>query len=171
MMPAPTLTTARLVLRPYQMGDFADFAGFVASDRTAHMGGPYQGAQAVATAWAWFCNDVAQWALRGMGGLMIALQGRLLGNVTLCQSPDFPEPELGWALFAPADEGQGYAREAARALLDWALGARGLATVVSYIDAGNAPSRRLAADLGGVVDASAATPNGAQTMVYRWGQA
>lgn len=163
----PVLRTERLTLRAPTMADFPAYAGFVTGPRTAFMGGPHK----AETAWAWFCNDVAQWTLKDMGGLIVTRADRAIGQVAVCHNPEFPEPELGWFLFDPADEGQGFATEAAAALRDWALGPRGLPTLVAYVDAENAPSRRLAERLGAALDADAATPAGMATLVYRWGRA
>jgi RimJ/RimL family protein N-acetyltransferase len=164
-MMAPTLTTARLVLRPATMADFPAYRDFVTSDRTRFMGGPHD----AATAWDWFCNDTAQWALLDMGALIVTHQGRAVGQVALCHGPNFPEPDLGWFLYDGADEGKGFAFEAAAALRDWALGVRGLPSVVAYVDARNDASVRLARRLGGVLDKGAATPEGMVTQVYRIG--
>ena len=160
----PALTTARLTLRAPQMADFPAYRGFVTSPRAVFMGGPHD----AATAWNWFCNDVAQWQLLGMGALIVTFQGRAVGQVAVCHGPQFPEPELGWFLFDPADEGQGLATEAAVAMRDWALGPRGLPTVVAYIDPANHASRRLAARLGGAMDSAAATPGGLACLTYRF---
>lgn len=160
----PTLQTRRLVLRLPVMADFPAYRAFVTSPRARWMGGPHDAARA----WDWFCNDVAQWALLGLGGLTITLGGKPIGQVAVCHGPLFPEPELGWFLHDAAHEGQGYATEAAAALRDWALGPRGLASLVSYIDPDNAASLRLAARLGGVHDASAATPSGAPCLAFRY---
>ena len=164
---APVLRTARLELRAPTMADFPAYRAFVTSDRALWMGGPH----GAATAWAWFTNDTAQWALLNMGGLIVSHQGRAIGQVALCHNPEFPEPELGWFLFDKAHEGQGFAHEAASALRDWALGPRGLSTIVAYVDPQNAPSRRLAERLGGQIDPAAATPEGMATLVYRWSRA
>lgn len=163
-MIAPTLTTQRLVLRPLQMADFAAYAGFLATQRSRFMGGPHD----ARTAWSWFCNDTAQWPLLDMGALMITRHGdaTAIGQVALCHGPIFPEPELGWFLYDGA-EGQGFATEAASALRDWAFGARGLATMVSYIDPANLASARLAERLGARIDAKAATPDNEPTLAYR----
>ncbi len=160
-MIAPTLTTERLVLRPLKQADFAVYAGFVTSDRTRFMGGPHD----LSTAWAWFCKDVAGWNLLDMGGLMVTYHGAPVGQVALSGGPDFPEPELGWFLFA-GFEGHGFATEAAAALRDWALGR--LASIVSYIDPENAASIRVARRLGAVLDVDAATPGNVATGVYRY---
>lgn len=160
----PTLTTKRLVLRLPVIADFPAYRDFATSGRAIHMGGPLNADQA----WHWFCNDVAQWALLGVGGLTVTLKGKAIGQVAVCQGPIFPEPELGWFLFDAAHEGQGYATEAATAMRDWALGARGLKTLVSYIDSANHGSQRLAARLGGTLDLGAATPGGMACLTYRF---
>ena len=144
----PTLTTLRLTLRAPQMSDFPAYRDFVTSDRARFMGGPHDAAKA----WDWFCNDTAQWHLLNMGGLIVTLDGQPIGQVALCHGPIFPEPELGWFLFGGQHEGQGYATEAATALRDWALGPRGLTTVVSHIDPANMASASLARRLGAFPD-------------------
>lgn len=160
----PTLQTRRLVLRLPTMADFPFYRDFVTSPRAIYMGGPHDAAKA----WDWFCNDVAQWALLGLGGLTITLQGKPIGQVAVCHGPIFPEPELGWFLFDAAHEGQGFATEAATAVRDWALGPRGLPTLVSYIDPANPASARLAERLGGTLDLTAATPGGMPCLTYRF---
>lgn len=160
----PTLTTPRLTLRAPEMADFPAYRDFVTSARARFMGGPHDAAKA----WDWFCNDTAQWHLLNMGGLIVTLEGAAIGQVALCAGPIFPEPELGWFLFSAAHEGQGFATEAASALRDWALGPRGLSTIVAYVDPANAASRALAERLGGQIDAQAATPGGMSTLTYRF---
>lgn len=163
----PVLHTERLVLRAPVMADFAAYCAFVTSDRARFMGGPHS----EDTAWSWFCNDVAQWALLDMGGLILDRpEGGPLGQVSLTHGPQFPEPELGWFLFDGA-EGQGYATEAAAALRDWALGPRGLDTIVSYIDPDNAASAAVARRLGATIDPNGATPGNAPTQVWRYRRA
>ncbi len=77
------------------------------------MGGPH----GIRTAWEYFCNDTAQWTLFGHGGLMIVPNGMdtPIGQVAVCHGPIFPEPELGWFLYA-GHEGKGFATEAAAAV-------------------------------------------------------
>jgi RimJ/RimL family protein N-acetyltransferase len=164
-MTPPTLQTTRLVLRPLTMADFPIYRDFVTSDRTQFMSGPHD----AATAWNWFSNDTAQWALLDLGALAVTCQGRAVGTVGVCGGPIFPEPELGWFLFDAADEGQGFASEAAAAMRDWALGPRGLTSIVAYVDPRNAASIRVAERLGGVLDTTAVTPDGMATSVYRIG--
>jgi RimJ/RimL family protein N-acetyltransferase len=152
-MTIPTLATDRLILRPPEMDDWPDYAAFLASDRSAKMGGPFVGQ----AAWGLFCHDVALWHLCGHGALMIDLiaSGATVGQVGLNAGPRFPETELGWLLYA-GHEGQGYATEAAGALRDWAFATLGPATLVSYVGPDNHRSARVAERLGAVLDPSAA---------------
>lgn len=163
-MIAPTLHTARLVLRPLKVADFAAYSRFLATERSRFMGGPHD----AKTAWSWFCNDTAQWALLDTGALMITRHGddTAIGQVAICHGPIFPEPELGWFLFDGA-EGQGFATEAAGALRDWGFGPRALDTMVSYVDPANTASARLAERLGARIDPMADTPGNEPTQVWR----
>ena len=162
---SPTLTTARLTLRAPLMADFPDYEAFLASDRAWGLGGPL----GTEKAWSFFTNDTAQWPLLGMGALMLVPHGQTaaIGQVAVCHGPIFPEPELGWFLYAVA-EGQGYACEAAAAMRDWALGPRRLRALVSYIDPRNARSIRLAERLGAWHDRADPTPNDEPTRAYRF---
>jgi RimJ/RimL family protein N-acetyltransferase len=151
-MMAPTLTTARLVLRPVQMADFPAYRDFMLSDRARYMGGPYD----LAGAWGLFCHDAGLWALAGHGGLAVETKdGQTVGVVGINAGPLFPETELGWMLYE-GHEGQGYATEAAGVLRDWAFGSRGLTTLVSYVYPANHASAAVARRLGARLDPQAA---------------
>jgi RimJ/RimL family protein N-acetyltransferase len=161
----PTIETARLTLRPMAAGDFPTYAALMGSARARHMGGPFE----QRAAWGLFCHDVAGWSLFGMGALMADRResGETVGQVGINNGPLFPESELGWMLY-DGYEGQGYATEAAAALRDWAFDARGVATLVSYVDPGNGASIRVARRLGGVPDASAPRQPGDEgDLVFR----
>jgi len=64
-------------------------------------------------------------------------------------------------------EGKGLAYEASLAVLAWAYGPRGIASLVSYIDPGNARSIRLAERLGATRDDAAPKPEGEVCVTYR----
>lgn len=162
MTDAPTISTDRLVLRPLAMDDHAAYLGFVTSDRARHMGGPH----AEGTAWLWLTNDVALWSLQGFGGLAVTRDDKMIGQVSVTQGIDFPEPELGWILLE-GEEGNGYALEAASALRAWVIDKGRVCSLVSYIDPANAPSIRLAKAMAAKVDPDAARPEGADCLVYR----
>lgn len=74
--------------------------------------------------------------------------GRLIGDVVLFfRSREHAGGELGY-VFHPSVAGQGYATEAAAAMLGLAFGQLGLHRVEARLDARNAPSARLAERLG-----------------------
>ncbi|MFV0387050.1 GNAT family N-acetyltransferase [Paracoccus sp. (in: a-proteobacteria)] len=158
---APTLTTARLTLRPHVMGDFDIYAALMMSDRAVHMGGPFD----LAGAWQWFASDVAQWPLRGCGALAVTetASGRLVGQVVLNDLPHFPERELGWMAFA---EGHGFLTEAAARMRDFAFGTLGWPALVSYVAPANRRSAALAERLGALPDPDAPRPDPAD-LVWR----
>jgi RimJ/RimL family protein N-acetyltransferase len=145
------------------MADWPAYAAFMASDRARYMGGPFDRPGA----WGMFCHDVAQWPLLGHGALMIEdrVTGACLGQVGINSGPLFPEHELGWLVY-PQAEGRGVAHEAASALRDWAFGALGLASLVSYVDPENIRSRRLAERLHAILDTTASRPD-PEDLVYR----
>lgn len=160
----PTLTTARLTLRPLRIADYPAYLEIIASPRSTYMGGPYSGW----AAWGMFCHEIALWDLFGHGGLSIerTSDGAWIGVVEINDGPIFPEKELGWML-AEAREGQGYATEAASALRDWAFTTMGLTSLVSYCDPENVRSIALATRLGGVLDSVAARQD-PDDLVFRY---
>ena len=151
-MPAPTLTTKRLTLRPMRHGDFPAYAALMASPRAVYMGGPYD----TAAAWGLFCHDAACWALFGHGALMLDRRdtGETVGQVGLNAGPLFPETELGWMLYA-GHEGQGYATEGAARLRDWAFASLPFDSLVSYTHPANDASKAVALRLGALRDDTA----------------
>lgn len=114
--------------------------------------------------------------------------GRLIGMVGLVQSwgpfdllpsfqrllkespPNLSRPEMGlfWALAGDA-RGQGYATEAARALIDYAFGMLHLARIVATTDHDNAASIAVMRRLGMTVERNpAGTPEWFQTVGVLW---
>lgn len=162
-MNAPTLQTARLVLRPMILADFPAIAAFLATDRSQYMGGPYD----LRAAWGWFCHDVALWSLAGHGALMVEAGGVVVGQVGINAGPLFPETELGWWLF-DGHEGRGYATESAAALRDWGFANLSVGSLVSYVYPDNLASARVALRLGAVSDPDAPRQAGDETdLVFR----
>ncbi|TYC67409.1 GNAT family N-acetyltransferase [Stappia sp. BW2] len=159
----PALETERLILRPMTMSDWPAYEALMASEHSRYMGGP----MSRSAAWGMFCHDVAQWQLMGHGALMMEARGsgEVLGQVGINHGPLFPEHELGWFVYEHA-QGMGYAFEAARVFRDWAQQERHLPSLVSYMDADNSRSARLAERLGAILDADAPRPE-PDDVVYR----
>ena len=96
-----------------------------------------------------------QWQAWDVGRLVVERRddGRMLGRAGFIRwNPDTaemggPETEIGWAL-AREHWGRGYATEAALALRDWAISARGFTRLISTIQVGNVASVRVAEKIG-----------------------
>lgn len=161
---APRLETERLVLRPHRADDFDRFAETYALPRSQYINGPLSRGDA----WRLFAADVGQWPLLGFGAWAIEDRdsGDYVGQVGLNYPADFPEREMGWVLW-PEFEGKGYAFEAASRVREFAYRTLGWTTLVSYVDADNARSIRLAERLGASPDPDAPTPNSEPCLVYR----
>jgi RimJ/RimL family protein N-acetyltransferase len=143
------LNTARLTLRPHDLGDYPAFRAFWMSDRARHIGGPLQHEFEV---WRQFTAERGHWTLRGFGlwTLVGTLSQQVLGWVGLQQPPHYDAPELAWHLTAAA-EGQGLAHEAAQAALAQGRRGLGMTRVISYVSDANTRSLALAARLGATV--------------------
>ncbi len=144
----PVIETARLVLRLPRISDWAVLEPIWTSDRSVHFGGPFTPEDA----WLDFNQLVAGWVLRGHGALTITTHdGTVQGMVLLGHEFGDPDPELGWLLTQDA-EGNGYASEAASALLPLCRRIYG-SDFVSYIAEANTASIRIAERLGADKDA------------------
>ena len=164
MTTIPVINTERLTLRAPRLEDFEPYAAYFASNRAELE----RGRRDRAGAWKEFSAVAGQWLLRGYGGFSIEdrADGGYLGEVGVFHEDDYPEPELGWMVVAAA-EGRGIAHEAALAVRRWAYRTLGLTTLVSYIDARNTRSIRLAQRPGAFRDDDAALPEKWDCFVYR----
>jgi RimJ/RimL family protein N-acetyltransferase len=149
--PAVTeLTTPRLRLRGWQEADREPFAALNADPEVMRF---FPGTRDRAESDAAIDRYRAGFAERGYGlwAVEVRATGDFAGFVGLNPAPATvpaaPAMEIGWRL-ARAHWGQGYAPEAACAVLDHAFGPLGLTELVSFTVATNAPSRRVMEKLG-----------------------
>ncbi|MGQ0567736.1 MAG: GNAT family N-acetyltransferase [Gemmobacter sp.] len=164
-MIAPTLVTPRLTLRAPQARDAEPFIGFFTGARAGSFGMWMPRPDA----WRLFATAIGHWTLRGFGMWTVTRSGddTPLGLVGCLRMDDWPENEIGWFLWDGA-EGQGIATEAALAARTCAYDRFGWTTAVSYIDASNTRSVRVAERLGATPEPGAPHPNGdAPTIVMR----
>lgn len=146
----PTLTTDRLVLRPWRPTDRAPWAALNADPEVMALM-PSLLTRAEADAFA--ARIEAELAERGWGLWAVEVPGHagFVGFVGL-HVPGFAAPftpcvEVGWRL-ARAAWGRGYATEGATAVLDHAWAVLGLDEVVSFTSEGNLRSRAVMERLG-----------------------
>lgn len=150
MQLGPTLTTARLILRPPIQADFDAWAEMYAEPETMKFIG---GVQPRDAAWRYLATMAGAWALQGyaMFSVLERESGRWVGRLGPwrpgADQGGWPGTEVGWALNAAA-QGKGYAAEGATAAIDWAFDHLGWDEVIHCIDPANAPSIRLAERLG-----------------------
>lgn len=146
----PTLTTDRLLLRPFREDDLDAYHAVIASPQVVTA----LASARVPTrddAWEQMAVFLGQWALRGHGqwALEERASGRLVGRAGLHQPErvDWPGLEVGWTLH-PAAWGNGYATEAGRAAISYAFGVLDRDEVVSIIAGSNTRSQSVARRLG-----------------------
>ena len=120
----PSLTTPRLVLRPFESVDGPDverLAGaWEVADTTLNIPHPYPEGAGV----RWIKTHAGAWANGSSLTLAIALRASptaLVGAVSLAIAPEHARGELGYWI-ALAEWGHGYATEAARALATFGFG-------------------------------------------------
>lgn len=143
-----TLTTERLLLRPFRADDIEAYAALCADPEVMRFLGD-RGVLGRDDAWRQMAMLVGHWTLRGYGiwALEERATGVLAGRAGLHYPDGWPEPEIGWALARPF-WGRGLAYEAARAAMDYAFTQLGWTRAMSLIDSANTRSIRLAERLG-----------------------
>jgi ribosomal-protein-alanine N-acetyltransferase len=149
-VPFEAVETERLILRAPREADLAAFLAY----RNHPDNCRYQGLEPTdeARAAAFLRDQAVLDVAAGDCWMMCALErradGRMIGEVGMyIGSLEQRSGDIGWSLH-PDFQGQGYATEAARALLDYAFGTRALHRVTANGDARNAASTRVMERLG-----------------------
>lgn len=146
---APTIETARLVLRGWRPDDFEPYAAMLADDETTRFITARGRGLSEKEAWNETVWLVGHWQIRGYGMFVVEERatGAFLGRVGPLHPPWWPAFEMAWSL-APEARGKGYATEAARAAIGWSFDSFPLDRIVSIIDPRNAASQAVAERLG-----------------------
>lgn len=134
-MPAPTLATARLVLRPWQNADYEPFFLMSIDPRVYEFLPPFPD-RAACDAFVDQCRESMIERGWGFWALERKEDRRFIGTAGMHEpGPEFgvgrPCIEIGWRL-APDFWGKGYATEVAREVLHFAFQALELSEVVSF---------------------------------------
>lgn len=140
------LRTERLILRPVCVQDMDTYKAYAMDAETCRymLFLPHK-TEAEALAELQACE--ANWQKEPIAGyeMAIMLDGRHIGGVSLI--PAEGKAVMGWIL-NKACHGKGYACEAARALMDYAVNVLGYQCIAAYCDGRNLPSQRLMEKLG-----------------------
>ncbi len=117
--------------------------------------------------WRAMASMVGHWGLRGYGPYAIVEKSSqaVLGTAGLWYPNDWPEPEIKWALVR-RHWGQGFASEAVRAVQAMAAAHLGPVMPISFINAANQASIRLALAVGAVFETERLF-RGAPWRIYR----
>ncbi|RME14448.1 MAG: N-acetyltransferase [Alphaproteobacteria bacterium] len=168
-LPFDHIETPRLVLRPPEAGDWDVYFAFARDPRAQFIGGGPNTTRH--DAWRAFGHMVGHWVLRDFGPFVMVLKdnGAPIGATGPWYPAEHPEHELSWIIWDGRFEGSGLAFEAAWAAREHAYAVLGWKTAVSYIDAGNTRSIRLAERLGCALDPDAPKPDDEEppVLVYR----
>ena len=148
-LPAPTLHTARLRLRPLSDADAdALFAMHSSPYVLRYWDAPPWSERARAERFITACQTMAE---EGTGTRLAVdriADGGLIGWCSLTRwNPDYQSASMGYC-FGDAAWGHGYATEAARGLLQWAFNSLKLNRVQAETDTRNAASARVLEKLG-----------------------
>jgi RimJ/RimL family protein N-acetyltransferase len=141
----PRVNTARLLLREPHLRDFDSFAADAEDPVSrAFIGGAIDRRGA----WLRFHAMAGHWHLQGMGWWIVEERDLgPIGAVGVFRRESGPEVEMGWAIHRP-HWNKGYASEAARAALEWAVAIAGARRIIAHIGKTNAVSQRVATKIG-----------------------
>ncbi|WP_159999986.1 GNAT family N-acetyltransferase [Roseomonas sp. 18066] len=142
-----TVRTSRLTLRPVGPAHLADLTALKGDE--AAFGLMLNGIRPPEAVARELAEDQAFWARHGYGTWAVHLAGddAFLGIVALSERPDGRGVALRFALW-PHTRGRGYAREAARAAIDFGHGQARLPRIIAIAREDNLASRAVLEDLG-----------------------
>jgi RimJ/RimL family protein N-acetyltransferase len=140
------IETDRLILRTWMPGDVAAWAPIILKEEVHHyLAGPYRH---VGDVRAWIARQMEEQDREGFSRWPVVRKsdGVLIGRCGLHRTPE-GDVEIAW-VFDSAVWGQGYAREAANAVLRYALTTLHLSKVYALVDPRNERSIVLVNHLG-----------------------
>lgn len=160
------IDTARLILREMNEKDF-DALNAVLADSDIMKHYPYSFDNARVR--KWICTNMERYRVLGFGLWAVTLKdtGEMIGDcgLTMQNINGFIRPEIGYHIRADRQK-NGYAKEAAIAVSNWAFANTPFKTLYSYMKADNIPSRKTAESIGMHFVESYVDDEGEKTAVY-----
>jgi RimJ/RimL family protein N-acetyltransferase len=175
----PTLTTERLVLRPFVASDLAELV--VIHAEPSFWWYPLRGPMGEADTREFLDRVIGRYESDGFGveAVVERAGGTMIGWAGLAVPHFLPEilpaVEVGWRL-TEASRGRGLATEAGAAAVEWGFCEGGLDRIVSIYEPENEPSGKVMEHLGFTYErTTTATPRGEKVVVMeltrsRWEQ-
>ena len=163
------IETDRLILRKPGAGVVPYVVALYGTERSRFIGGPVSEPEA----WRKAATFLGHWLVRGYGLFEVVRkdEDRAIGLMGPWYPHGWADHEIGWQIWSPEDEGQGFATEAGLAARDWCRATLGWTRIVSYIAHGNDASVAVATRMGAVLDPNAAQPSSGPCDVYVHGGA
>ena len=164
----PTLTTRRLVLRPFVSGDLDELVAIHSEE--SFWWYPLRAAMAPEETRAFLARSIQRYEEDGFGieALVERASGRMIGWAGLAVPHFLPEilpaVEVGWRLSGPY-RGQGLATEAGAAALEFGFTAGDLECIVSLYEPENVASGRVMERLGFTHRHTTVGPRGEEVAV------
>lgn len=143
-----TLETERLILRPFRVADFEQYAEMCADPEVMRYLGEGRTLTRV-EAWRQMAMILGHWQLRGYGLWAVEerVSGDLLGRLGFFNPEGWPGFEIEWVLRRES-WGRGYATEGARRALAFGFTEMGREHIISLIHPENRGSIKVAEKLG-----------------------
>jgi len=141
------LETERLILRQFQENDWRDLHEYYMDGKATKYTESH--AFSEGETWRTMCILIGHWQMRGYGPYAVEekASGKVLGPIGFWFPNDWPSPEIMWAL-AQQYWGKGFASEAVRAVQSAGRKYLPDISLISFINAGNLASIRLAIAVG-----------------------
>lgn len=142
------IKTERLMLRPLGTDDLETTHAYAGdAETTKYMF--YLPNDTIEETGQFLQNTAAEWEKDNPSfyEFAVILEGKHIGAVSVSLDESRREGELGWVLHRDY-QGKGYATEAAKAVLDFAVSRLKVEKIVAHCDARNQPSQRVMRKLG-----------------------
>ncbi|PKL97108.1 MAG: GNAT family N-acetyltransferase [Gammaproteobacteria bacterium HGW-Gammaproteobacteria-7] len=165
----PLCTTKRLCIRRFVPGD----AGFILrllNERSFIDNIADRQVRSLADAERYLRDGpMASYAAHGHGLNCVELResGEPIGMCGILKRDTLPHPDLGYALL-PEHTGQGYAREAAAAVMQHATDELGIRRLLAIVNADNSRSIRLLGQLGFTLEPTTTDQESISLLRYGW---